>query len=96
MQLPFVLWGEAIRHSIYVLNKLPTRALSGQTPYEVWSKKKPDVGHMRVFGCLAHMKIPGIQTKKLDDRSMQVINLGKEPVIKAYIVYMNLKASVCT
>lgn len=33
------------------------------------------------------MKVLGIQTKKLDNRSKQVINLGKEPGTKAYRLY---------
>lgn len=66
-QLPLMLWGEAIRHSIYVLNRLPTRSVSGMTPYEAWCGNKPNIGHIRVFGCLAHMKLPSIQTTKLDD-----------------------------
>lgn len=86
-ELPGKLWGEAIRHSVYLLNRLPTRALSQQTPYEVWFGNKPDIGHLRVFGCIVHMKVPKVQTGKLDDRSVRVINLGKEPGTKAYRLY---------
>lgn len=87
MKMPSVMWAEAIRHSIYVLNRLSTRALSGQTPYEAWMGNKPDIGHIRVFGCVVHMKIPGDKTKKLDDRSLKVVNLGKESGTKAYRLY---------
>lgn len=31
-----MMWGEAVRHSLYILNRLPTRTLTGMTPYEVW------------------------------------------------------------
>ncbi|XP_074338190.1 uncharacterized protein LOC141676044 [Apium graveolens] len=31
-ELPIYFWGEAIRHSIYLLNRLPTRAIAGVTP----------------------------------------------------------------
>lgn len=86
-QLPLTLWGEAIRHSIYVLNRLPTRAVTGMTPYEAWSGIKPEIGHIKIFGCLAHMKLPSVQTTKLGDRSKLVINLGKEPGSKAYRLY---------
>lgn len=87
MQIPLMLWGEAIRHSIYVLNRLPKRAITGMTPFEAWSGMKPDIGHIKVFGCLAHMKLPSVHTTKLDDRSKLVINLGKEPGSKAYRLY---------
>lgn len=87
MKLPPALWAEAVRHSVYVLYRLPTRALTGKTPYEAWTGSKPDIGHIRVFGCLAHMRTPGNQMKKLDDRSVQVINLGKEPGTKGYRLF---------
>lgn len=48
---------------------------------------KPDIGHIRVFGCIVHMRTPGSQVMKLYDRSIQVINLGKEPGTKGYRLY---------
>lgn len=59
------------------------------------SKKKPNVGHVRVFGCIAHMKVPSCQTGKLDDRSVKVVNLGKEPGTKAYRLYDPEKKRIC-
>lgn len=86
-QLPSKLWGKAARHAVYILNRLPTRALSGKTPYEAWTTRKPDLGHIRVFGCVAHMKIPSAHTTKLDNHSKMVIHLGKEPGTKTYRLY---------
>lgn len=64
------MWGKAVRQDIYLLNRLPTRVLSGMTPYEAWKGKKPNLEHIRLFGCLAYMKIPQVHVKKLDDRSL--------------------------
>lgn len=64
MSLPAGLWAEGVRNAVYILNRLPTRALTGMTPYEAFTEKKPDVGHLRVFGCLVHMRTPGNQIKK--------------------------------
>ncbi|KAL8112462.1 hypothetical protein AgCh_019968 [Apium graveolens] len=85
--LPAIFWAEAVRYSVYILNRLPTRALSRVTPYEAWTGRKPDMGHIRIFGCLAHMKLPANQVTKLSNRSKMVIKLGKEPGSKAYRVY---------
>lgn len=87
MGLPLTLWGEAVRHSVYLLNRLPTRSLTGRTPYEAWKGVKPSIGHIKVFGCLTHMKVPGVRTTKLSDRSKMVIHLGNEPGTKAYRLY---------
>lgn len=86
-KLPSFMWGEAVRHSVYVLNRLPTRILRGKTPYEAWTGYKPDLSDLRTFGCIAYMKIPSVYTTKLDDRSKPVIYLGKEPETKANRLY---------
>ncbi|KAL8092628.1 hypothetical protein AgCh_034770 [Apium graveolens] len=87
IEVPSKLWGEAVRHVVYLLNRLPMRALSGKTPFKAWFSEKPNIGYIRVFGCIVHMKVPSNQTGKLDDRSIEVINLGKEPKTKAYRLY---------
>ena len=87
MKIPNDMWGEAVRHSTYLINRVPTKALQGQTPYECFTFKKPNIEHLRVFGCVAYAKITGPHLKKLDDRSRTVINLGTEPGSKAYRLY---------
>ncbi|KAL8107627.1 hypothetical protein AgCh_024147 [Apium graveolens] len=87
MKLPNEFWGEVIRHSIYILNRLPARAVSRVTPYEACLGKKPHIEHIRVFGYLDHMKVENQMARKLDDRSVPVIHLGKEPDTKAYKLY---------
>ncbi|KAL8116457.1 hypothetical protein AgCh_022817 [Apium graveolens] len=66
--MPSNLWGEEVRNSIYGLHRFPTRALSRVTPHEAWTGTKPDLSHLRMFGCIAHMEISSVQTKKLDDK----------------------------
>ncbi|XP_074346203.1 uncharacterized protein LOC141684971 [Apium graveolens] len=85
--LPAFLWGEAVRHSIYVLNRLPTRNLDGRTPYEAWCGNKPDLTHLRVFGCTAFMKVQSVHVRKLDDRSKSVVYIDKEPGTKGCRLY---------
>lgn len=85
--MPSYMWGEAIRHAVYLLNWLPTRALVGATPYESWSKKKPHVDYLKVFDCIAYMKIPSVHTKKLDNISKCVMHLGREAGTKAYRLF---------
>lgn len=87
LKLPSFIWGEAVHHSIYVLNHLSTRVLNGRTPYEMWSGKKPNLAHIKVFGCTAYMKIPMVHVKKLDDRSTLVVYLEREPGTKGNPLY---------
>jgi transposase InsO family protein len=66
--MPTVFWGEAVVTAVYILNRSPTKALNGRTPYEAWHGRKPVVSHLRVFGCLVFAKELG-HIGKLDDRS---------------------------
>lgn len=83
MDVPDVLWGEAVNHSVYVLNRIATKALNSKTPYEQWTGRKPNINHIRVFGCVAHVKITSY-VKKLGDRSKSMVHLGCEKGLKAY------------
>ena len=87
MDLPQSFWGEAVRHSVYILNRLPTKFLKNQTPYEALEGRKPNLDHLRVFGCVGHVKVPSNQVGKLDDRSVPMVYLGTEPGTKAYRMY---------
>ena len=87
MSVPSYLWGEAVRHSTYLIHRVATRTLRLQTPYECYKKKKPNVGHLRVFGCVCYAKNEAPHLKKLDDRSKELVHLGIEPGSKAYRLY---------
>ncbi|GBP75752.1 Retrovirus-related Pol polyprotein from transposon TNT 1-94 [Eumeta japonica] len=70
------LWAEAIRTAAYITNRTPTRALNYKAPEEVWSGRKPDLSHMRIFGCEAMMHIPKEKLKKWDSKSCKMIFVG--------------------
>jgi transposase InsO family protein len=73
--MPVVFWGEAVVTVVYILNRSPTKALNGRTPYEAWHGHKPAVSHLRVFGCLAFGKERG-HISKLGDRSTPGVFIG--------------------
>ena len=81
--MPAVFWGEAVVTAVYILNRSPTKALNGRTPYEAWHGRKPAVSHLRVFGCLAFTKELG-HIGKLDDRSTPGVFIGYAEGSKAY------------
>jgi hypothetical protein len=77
-------WGEAVSTVVYLLNRSPTKSVEGRTPYEAWCGRKPHVGHLRTFGCIAHVKKTGPGIGKLSDRSSKMVLLGYEPGTKGY------------
>ena len=46
-----VFWGEALSYARHIVNRLPSAALDGRTPLEVWSGSPAnDYDSMRIFG----------------------------------------------
>ena len=84
MNVPKFLWGEAVQHATYLINRLATRSLKGKTPYEALRSKKPNLNHLRVFGCVCYAITDEVGRKKLDDHSRCLVHLGTEPGCKAY------------
>ncbi|KAL4581058.1 hypothetical protein LXL04_017266 [Taraxacum kok-saghyz] len=76
--VPGEFWGEAVRDAVYLLNRLATKALPDITPYEAWFCKKPNLEHLKVFGCVVFSKTVGGHLKKLDDRSKKMVYFGVE------------------
>jgi hypothetical protein len=87
MKVPGRFWGEAVRHSVHLLNRLPTRPMGSRTPFEAWSGRKPQLGHMRVFGCKAHVRTAKAHLSKLEDRSVPMVYFGVEEGSKAHRLY---------
>ena len=68
--LPHKFWAEAVSTAAYLINQSPTKSLSDETPFESWHGKKPNVKHLRVFGCSAYIHIPN---NELDPKTKKCI-----------------------
>ncbi|GJX08294.1 zinc finger, CCHC-type containing protein [Tanacetum coccineum] len=93
--MPQNFWAEAVRHAIYILNNVPTKALEDITPYEAIKQRKPNLGNLRIFGCIAYAKVPTQHLTKLDDRSIKMIYLGNEQGSKAYRLFDPITQRIC-
>ena len=54
-ELPISFWGYALGTAIYLLNKVPTKSVPN-TPYELWTSKKPSLNHLKIWGYPAHVR----------------------------------------
>ena len=70
------LWPEIVSTKIYLLNRSPTNALKGITPFEAWHDYKPDLSHLRVVGSIGYKTTNRHNLKKLDDRAEKCVLLG--------------------
>ena len=85
--LPLSFWAEAVSTSVYLRNLSPSVSIDGMTPYERWYEHKPNVNHLRVFGCNAYVHVPDQKHKKLEEKSTTCIFVGYPITSKGYTFY---------
>ena len=79
--MPARFWGEAVTTAVFILNRAPTKALTGKTPFEAWYGRKPSVSFLWTFSYVRKTK-PNLT--KLEDRSTPMVFLGYAEGTKAY------------
>lgn len=79
-RVPSVFWFEAVASAVYLLNRLPTRALKFITPLQALSSKFtiPSILMLqpRIFGCSVFVHIPKARRTKLDPCAVKCVFLG--------------------
>jgi hypothetical protein len=83
--LPKSLWGEAVHTACYLRNLTPDA--EGATPRERWIGKKPSLGHLRVFGCVAYPHVPREKRDKLDKTAFEGVFVGYTQTTKQYRIF---------
>ena len=84
---PKKFWAEAASTAVFLQNRLPSKALKDQTPFEAWYGYKPSLKFLKVFGCVCFVYIPQNKRDKLDKKAIPGIFVGYSLVSKAYKVY---------
>jgi hypothetical protein len=82
------LWAEATMAAVYVQNRLPHSALGLKTLKEMFTRKKPEVSHLKIFGCPVFIHIPKEKRNKLDPSGKKGIFVGYCEVSKAFRIYI--------
>jgi hypothetical protein len=83
------LWVEASRTIVYVQSRLSHSALGFKTPRRnVHRRKKPEVSHLKIFGCPVFVHIPKERRTKLDPSGKKGIFVGYCEVSKAFRIYI--------
>ncbi|KAL4376734.1 hypothetical protein GQ457_02G021410 [Hibiscus cannabinus] len=85
-KLPKSLWVEALKTAVYILNRVPTKAVP-KTPFELFKGWKPSLRHIRVWGCPSEVRIYNPQEKKLDPRTISGYFIGYAEKSKGYRFY---------
>jgi hypothetical protein len=86
--LPMCLWAEAAMAVVYVQNRLSHSALRFKTLEEMFTRKKPEVSHLKIFGCPVFIHIPKEKRNKLEPSGKKGIFVGYCEVSKAFRIYI--------
>ena len=64
------------------------------TPFEAWMGEKPNVEHLRTFGCVVYAHVAKDERKKLDLKTRKCVFLGYGTETKGYRLYDPKRARV--
>ncbi|GJZ23122.1 retrovirus-related pol polyprotein from transposon TNT 1-94 [Tanacetum coccineum] len=75
-------WAEAVTYACHLVNRLPSTAIDGKTPFEKWyGKPATDYDSLHVFGSAAYYHV---KESKLDPRAKKALFMGITSGIKGY------------
>ena len=75
-------WAEALMYASHIINRLPSTAIDGKTPIEVWSgQPTSDYDRLHIFGCPAYYHVT---ESKLDLRAKKAVFMGFSEGVKAF------------
>ena len=75
-------WAEAVTYACHLINWLPSAAINGKTPMEMWTgKPATDYDSLHVFGSTAYYHV---KESKLDPRAKKALFMGITGGVKGY------------
>jgi len=86
--VPKYFWVDVVSTTCYVLNRMLIRPILKITPYEFFKGRKPNVAHLKIFGCTCFVLNNGKENLgKFDSKADEVIFLGYSLTSKTYRVF---------
>ncbi|KAI3513963.1 hypothetical protein L1887_12232 [Cichorium endivia] len=82
--VPGHFWAEAMKTAAYVINRIPQQSLDYVSPFEKLLKIKPNVNHLRVFGCVCYVFIPNHLRSKMEKKAIRCIFVGYDQERKGW------------
>lgn len=92
--MPIKFWSYAFATAVYLINRMPTKILNLDSPYERIFHCKPNYSKLRIFGSLCYPWIRPYTAHKLESRSVPCIFLGYSLTQSAYLCFHILTGKV--
>ena len=88
-------WAELLSTAVYVINRLPSAAIGGDTPYHAFFGKHAKLDKLKVIGCRAFAQVYDGERRKLDDKAWMGILVGYDESNRyCYRIYNPLTGKV--
>ncbi|KAF7814540.1 zf-CCHC domain-containing protein/rve domain-containing protein/RVT_2 domain-containing protein/gag_pre-integrs domain-containing protein/UBN2_2 domain-containing protein [Senna tora] len=82
--LPISYWGNVLLTATFILNRVPSTSVAS-TPYELWTKRKPDLSILRPWGSAAYIHDNSHKYGKLGPRGKKCIFIRYSEQSKGYV-----------
>ena len=89
--LPAALWGEALKHMVWIRNRSPAKALNGTTPYEALYGQKPTLKGVREWGSTCWITRKG---SKIHARAEEGRWIGFDETSKGHRIYWPTRRTI--
>ncbi|GKB15203.1 putative ribonuclease H-like domain-containing protein [Tanacetum coccineum] len=86
-KLPTMFWTKAVSTACYVLNRVLVTRPHNKTPYELLSRKVPNISHLKPFGCHVTILNTSDHLGKFEGKADEGFLVGYSTHSKAYRVY---------
>ena len=89
------LWAEACNTACYLKNRFVSAGIL-KTPIELWTGKKPNLSHLRVYGSVMMVHVPKANRNKWDRKAEKHILVGYDQDTKGYRCFNPVTRKVVT
>jgi hypothetical protein len=78
--VPIFLWPYAAEYTTYIFNRIKVVKKDDNyfSPYELFTGNKPDISHIKRWGCLTSIHVPKQRRKKFDAKAYIGYFMGYE------------------
>lgn len=74
--MPLAYWAEAMHTAVYLINRLPSKVLGLQSPYQILFHKESNFAFLKISGCACFPYMRPYNTNKLHLRFVKCVFLG--------------------
>lgn len=85
-QLGITFWVEAVATAVYLKNRRP-HAGKEVTPFELWTRIRPNLSHLKIFGCRCYALVPGETQSKWESHSEEALFMGYYEAFNLFCLY---------